>query len=520
MSDKTPQPVQPVVYGADWFRNRRAERAAKRAKRHRLLFEIFGIDNVQSHFLAFDPFDAFYLSEKDISPANRERKVLVRTNYNPRARIRRTTLEAGSTPLYVVGVGQNGHLPYSSTRTVSETTSSMPSQAKIFGFIKDTSKRTRPIGVEYGEAEMFLPSIHSPSRSVRWKSGDVLSAGTDLWGPYQNRNITTRLSYNQGLGATLSQATLDTHRLNEQNRASVLMPKHAEELYASSLPGARRFDLIREIGELKDLPSTIKSTFDALLGSLSGSLRKDISSVYLNKEFGWDPLFKSIEDLIHKPTKIVKRINYLMGREGKPTTLSASKKFLEPLESTAGFTYTPLIDLTDQGTFSLGFRKITLRSAINCLVKFPPLEGVSVKQDLTDRVWGMRFQPQDLYNLIPWTWLTDWFTGLGDYIERFCVINEDPSIINYGFLTYVSKGELRTANISRASSTSSVKACSSCPTVTDTTYLYDTHCSVLRYKYYLRRDYTNLREMKLSWDPGTLSDFQASILTALFFQRR
>lgn len=520
MADQNPTPVQPEVYGAEYFRNRRAERAAKRAKRHRLLFEIFGIDNVQSHFLAFDPFDPFYLAETDISPVNRTRKLLVRTNYSPRTRLSKKTATVGSTPLYAVSVGVNAHLPLSHNSTVTKANGSMPSQAKIYGFIKDTTKRTRAIGVEYGEAEMFLPEISSLPRTITWVPSDTLSAGSDLWGPFQNTARTVEVSYNQGLGATISQSTLDIHLSNEQARAAVLMPKYAEDLFASALPEHRSFDALREIGELKDLPGTIQATFDALLGSLSGSLRKDISSVYLNKEYGWDPLVKSLTDLVKTPAKIANRVNYLMSRLGKPTTFSASRTLTEPLESTTGFAYSPLLDMTDLGTSSGGSRKITLRSAINCLVKFPPLELPVLRNELLQKMWGLRFQPQDLYNLIPWTWLIDWFTGLGRYIENFCVINENSSIVNYGFLTYSSKASVVSTNLGRVSGVRTWKTSTSDPISSETMYSYSLHTSVLRYKYYNRKDYTNLRDMKISWDPSTLTEFQASILAALFLQRR
>lgn len=516
-----PDWVTQPVYGLEFFKNRRAERAAKRARRETRLKEIFGEDNVRSNFLLFDPFVDFYITEQDISPVNRTQNPVVRLKASAnRTNHKRRLRSVGSTPLYAVAVGVNAHRKYSKQWTLTPQNAVSTTQGRLKGLIKDTTVRTRPIGVDQGEAEMFLPEIHSPSRSVTWVESETLSAGEDLWGPFLDTVKDTATSFNRGVGATISQGTLDTLRAYEQARAPVMLNKNMEMLYSNALPTSRRFDAIREIGELKDLPSLIKQGFETFLSTgAGGTPTQAMSNLFLAKEFGIDPIVSTVHKLLRLPSEIAKRVNYLIAREGKPTSLHAYHNYGEPLESTAGFTYSPLISETAVGTFTTGFRQVELRSTINCLVKFPPLEMPSLKEDLADRIWGARFRAQDLYNLMPWTWLIDWFAGIGDYMDTFCTINENPSTINYGFLTYVSKGEVTSTYLGTVPWSTSRKVSTTAPIVTETGIIPTSHQSVLRYKYYLRKDIAELRDVKLNWNPSTLSDFQLSILQALYFQR-
>lgn len=516
-----PDWVTQPVYGAEFFRNRRAERAAKRARRETRLKEIFGEDNVRSNFLLFDPFADFYLTEQDISPVNRTRTPIVRFKQSVnRSNVKTRLRTVGSTPLYAVAIGVNAHRKYSKAPSLTTSNGSLTSQTRLKGLIKDTTKRTRPIGVDQGEAEMFLPEIHSPSRSVTWVESETLSAGEDLWGPFLDTTKDVATSFNRGVGATYSQGSLDTLRALEQSRAPVLLNQYTEQLYSDALPNSRRFSTIREIAELKDLPGLIKQGFEIFLSKgASGTPTQAMSDLFLAKEFGIDPIISSVHKLVQLPMKIAKRVNYLMAREGKPTSLHAYRNLREPLESAPGFTYSPLISETIAGTYTTAFRDVELKSTINCLVKFPPLEVPSLKEDLVQRLWGARFRVEDLYNLMPWTWLIDWFSGLGDYMDTFCTINENPSTINYGFMTYVSEGHLTTTCLGTVPWSTSRKVTTTSPIISESGVVPTVHSSVLRYKYYLRKDIAELRDVKLNWNPDTLSDFQLSILQALYFQR-
>lgn len=81
---------------------------------------------------------------------------------------------------------------------------------------------------------------------------------------------------------------------------------------------------------------------------------------------------------------------------------------------------------------------------MNSTFEFPPVELPQLRRDLSARLYGADIDFKTLYDLVPWSWLVDWFTGFGDYLNVIEAINTDPSLVNYGFVTYKSAGTLLT----------------------------------------------------------------------------
>jgi hypothetical protein len=47
----------------------------------------------------------------------------------------------------------------------------------------------------------------------------------------------------------------------------------------------------------------------------------------------------------------------------------------------------------------------------------PPLDGSNIDKVANDLVFGRNLSPSTLWQLMPWTWLEDWFTSFGDYLS-------------------------------------------------------------------------------------------------------
>jgi hypothetical protein len=88
-------------------------------------------------------------------------------------------------------------------------------------------------------------------------------------------------------------------------------------------------------------------------------------------------------------------------------------------------------------------------------------------------VFGLSFEPEDAWNLIPWTWMIDWFSNCGEWLEahnnripcspeRVCIMTKTETVcvwIRTDSLSYTG-GEcyaLRTTK-SRALSSGSAEA--------------------------------------------------------------
>jgi hypothetical protein len=123
-----------------------------------------------------------------------------------------------------------------------------------------------------------------------------------------------------------------------------------------------------------------------------------------------------------------------------------------------------------------------------------------------------------LYNLVPWSWLVDWFTGLGNYVEVIDIINTDKSLINWGVFTGITKGEITTTRSWRSDDYWERRINS--VTSQSWTQRYKSHTSKLNYILQIRRNVTSAYDVKTILEPSSLSLYQQSILAAILASRR
>lgn len=56
----------------------------------------------------------------------------------------------------------------------------------------------------------------------------------------------------------------------------------------------------------------------------------------------------------------------------------------------------------------------------------------SLEQDLY-RVYGIRITPDVIWNLLPWSWLVDWVTNVGDVVHNVSVLSRGDVIMPYAY---------------------------------------------------------------------------------------
>lgn len=501
------------------YRNRDAERAAKRARRNRLLAELLGPENVRSAVLAFNPFSDFGISRELITPANRTRKSNVVSYALPRSYgvTRTSTTKANqrdnSTPW-------NPYDMLPPTVTVSTTTAgpyAAQSQPVIRGsFVADTTRRTRGIFSERGELELYRPRIYSTSRSYNdlYATNDVSLVNA---GGYSEiyYNTKARHVYFNGPSGRITQDVVDSYLNEERSNAQSKFSAYGTKLLTEARPNRRSFEGFREFLELKDLPRLLRTANRLIVDAVG---RKKFTAtpedLYLNKEFGWDPLFGAIMGLVVQPEIVAKRMNYILSRVGKATTFRSSRFGVEALTGTGGFSYQPLEGEANTSVGTSGYRIYNVRMAVNYGVRFPELEVPKLKRDIYYTLIGLKARPSDFYNVVPWTWLIDWFTGIGDYVDLVSSVLEDHSLVNWGTITYASRGTVTTTYTGETIWSRS-RRINSGPIELVTGANRFAHSSVLGYAYQLRKDLGQSESVKYTWLPDTWSDFQASILGAL-----
>jgi hypothetical protein len=223
---------------------------------------------------------------------------------------------------------------------------------------------------------------------------------------------------------------------------------HLSEVLPQTLANKRLYNAFYQIGELRDLPELIKGTKDFVdfLAGLTKSpdgLRladKASAGAYLTWLFGYQSIQQAVQSLVEFPNRLAKKVNYLLEKNGKTVPVRAQRVYDDPslqffqvkkwLPSMVPIPYvdTSEIVVTDLST-------VTLKCSTTQRITYPQVgEPKATGQTLANAL-GLSPRVVDIYNLIPWTWLVDWFTGLSQYLNLVESVDGDFQIINLGFAT-------------------------------------------------------------------------------------
>lgn len=510
----------------------------------RFAYKVLPVSLLRSFTLTFDPTTKFRLGNQKVSPITRTRK-LTKNMLLPRSIIgRRRSVTESRYPSNFNCTWPN---PPVIARNDADNTIVLGAQQATSTVIRDTTRATRPTGMDYGEFEKFKFDILSPDRSA-------YSTRTDRSFVYVNNCALVGYSRTDarsdarttGGAASFSQSNIDSVRTSSISELVPLMKKKVTEMLPSTIPMSRRYNLARSIAELKDLPRTVHSlqvgvrdlarAIELAPRNVQSAFRhlelpKNIPDQWLSYWFGWRLLYVDLINLLKVPERISKEVNYLISRRGLPTTFrslrteagdvtaSPSFSFSSFSGSTTGFSETVL------GQEVSHRRKHTYRLVLNATFDFPEVGVPKLRRELYERKFGASLDPlkgfgfgltvTDLYNLFPWSWLVDWFIGLGNYVDMIDSINTDPSLFNWGFLTGITDGEIvhtyrtrtqSTYNFSTQNPTSSYSAVTNHDSTNEARFVYQTQ---------VRKNIVSAYGVKSTLEPSTLSSYQASIVSAI-----
>lgn len=504
----------------------------------RFAYKVIPYSLLKSFALTFDPTTKFRIGLKRISPVTRSR---TRQSHSITSARTYGTEQRGTTRSRSVNSSSCIVVSDVSTPFGGSTTTAGVSHGKRPVTIKDTTRSTRPIGSDHGEFELFNFNMFSPDRSVRrnvYSRSEGSATSCQLLSFSEGRSQCR--GWTQGGAATFSDAKVAEVRAATMSDLSTVMQQNVARLLVGAIPSTRRYSLFRNIVELRDLPRSISSLRGTLidLGRLfaslptgvpdkifRASLAKHVPEEYVSFWFGWRQTYQDIIELMEKPKQISKEINALIDRSGNPTTYRARRTFPGTLLTTPGFSYDPLSFSSNSVNESFisqthrHERHHEMRLVINASFDFPKVGVPRLREDLFYRKLGLVPTPTDLYNLIPWTWLIDWFTGLGNYVQLVDEINTDKNLYNWGFLTGITRGSIST-QLTTSLTHSSVVTLSNGQIVSSPQTQRFVHTSAFHYKAQIRKDIVSAYGVKSTLEPNTLSSYQQSIISAILLNRR
>lgn len=502
----------------------------------RFAFSVIPYSMLRS-FAKLDPLHDFKWSPVRISPVGRLRRRKVLSALDQRSldvKVRYTASTITPNCYGIVGY----FCDYSEYTTTTQSKTAQLANNVPRSRCEDTTKRIRPIYSDYGEFENFEFAFHSGPRKFHRRVRSYSQSGG---GPAtgQNKSMydirTTRTLGPSGARLTLNTDTFGAGLITYLKNT---LTEQGPGILTKTLPDRREWSAFRNIAELKDLPRSIASLRSGLrdlsaiersfssqerlaLLKRSGEALKGIPSHYLSYWFGWNQMYRDARDLLNLPQKIAKRANWLLKQSGKEQTYRYKRDYVESLPYVDGtFSWSPnLPDTQNRQTANRREQKIFLRCVVNAKFDFPTLDTPTLnRQYMMDKI-GLYPRIGDIYDLMPWSWLLDWFTGVGNYLELTEAINRDPSIFNYGFITAEVDGFLESINTYESVDTSyyTFTSPASSKTVTSTNKYRTT--ARLEYKARVRQDVADLSSATTTNDLDSLNPFQKSILGALITQK-
>lgn len=234
-------------------------------------------------------------------------------------------------------------------------------------------------------------------------------------------------------------------------------------------PTARHGSLAQGILELKDVPhmlkqaSELKNVFEfaknmmrqrpaSFAGGLdnldhySRYIAKQGGSHYLNYQFGLRPLLNDVRQTVRNAFDVQKRLNQLARDNGKWVRRSGTVDQDVATQSTVntGSFSSPSMPAPLYQGQEIQYRTQTQRARYWFSGKFkywikPVAEGDLVgkffQAEHVNRIlYGTDLSVSLLYELMPWSWLVDWFSSAGDSIANFSEDSADNLVADYAFV--------------------------------------------------------------------------------------
>jgi len=545
----------------DIYRQAARDVAARNSGLERYVIGIFGPDLIGSLALAIDPYKQFQNIVSTVCHLTDGPKIVRTRSVLTQPRQNRRELWTST-----VGVAGYHHDPDGGLFdyiwddmefTTTSGTRNRAQQEPLYGTIRDMTKATRPIKKDQGEFELFIPKIRASSFSRAYLKTDDYRylSFPDSQGQRSHSKTWVR-SRVEGPEFAVTNASVQTLLPGIRARALAAMLKNVYGMLDRVQPNHRTYSLFYQIAELRELPLTLRGTlkiwqdFERIVGTdyfrsllRSRHLWRDplllaryaehlghfigfnynalrnldemAGSAFLTFKFGWESMYRAVIDLLPSVGQATLDVNRLIRQIGRVHSRRTKKTWSEPEASfPTFFDFVPLrTELFDSSTIRKeGTRECELRLMVNCTLNYPLLDVPRLRRELVVEKLGVVPAPSDVYNLIPWTWILDWFGGLGDYLSLMDSISNNDMLINFGFITYKEVSTC-TATVAGRFETV-VKKNIDFIEETTTSSTRHQHESIFTYKYQLRRSIPSLTNVREYWG-SNLNANQTAIMGAL-----
>lgn len=169
---------------------------------------------------------------------------------------------------------------------------------------------------------------------------------------------------------------------------------------------------------------------------------------YLNAEFGWKPLVrdlvstalaastseKILRDLVRGSGRHVRRRMSFPDQVSNTFITGTGSKCFVSGGNYAGGWFSP-VQNNRWSVHTRTVRKISFSGAFTYYV--PPeilMAGIVGSIERANHLFGLDLTPDLLWNITPWSWLSDWFFNIGDIISNLDNFRTDGTVMRYGYV--------------------------------------------------------------------------------------
>ena len=263
------------------------------------------------------------------------------------------------------------------------------------------------------------------------------------WFPSINQNLgLQRPSFATSWGLLDADGTTAIARVFPTKSVSDLSVALAE-LYREGIPHAPGT-------QIRDAVQQAKTAKSAVQGG---------ASEFLGYQFGWLPIVSSIEQFCNAVTNSHELIKQYVARSD--TRIRRRYYFPTESETVQGSFYapSPFSPLNTASHYSTGYASETrtVDTWFSGAFRYHVPLG-NTNWDKAERfarfakyLYGVRFDPDLVWKVAPWSWASDWFFNIGDVMTNLSNIGPDATVLDYGYVMQHVRHEQWTSHVPRAS---------------------------------------------------------------------
>jgi hypothetical protein len=276
------------------------------------------------------------------------------------------------------------------------------------------------------------------------------------------RNSVTDSYTTAGVGPSAKVFTVPAYPTYPQQQAAFNLSGAFATGYARTRPGNPLADMAQFLVELRDFPVIPftrgwKPVFQHVVGAarrvplqrLPRILRQDLArfqplgSEYLNVVFGWKPLLNDLRKMYYLWQELDKRLAQIVRENGRNIRRKATISDDVTTSQTSqayGFAYANVLG-SPPNYFDSGKSLYTVTTTTKTRLWFsgsyhyyiPDVGSSQWTQRATRALFGLNPTPSLLWEVMPWSWLIDYFGNMGDVISNMSPNAVDNLTLRYSF---------------------------------------------------------------------------------------